>query len=222
MNRIRLVLAGSAAAVMAVALTSCGNAADTEATSPTPTPTVMQTPDEASAAAHNQADVMFARHMIPHHEQAIEMSDLIIEKPGIDPRVIELANEIKVAQNPEIEQMQSWLDQWGMPGDHRMPGDMPHHGDMNHEPMTPGMPGMDGMAGMMSPADMQALADSQGVDASRLFLDQMIEHHEGAITMAQDEIANGQFPEAVELAHSIITSQQQEIETMNQLLNSLS
>jgi uncharacterized protein (DUF305 family) len=90
--------------------------------------------------------------------------------------------------------------------------------------MMPGMPGMDdmpGMDGMMSPADMDALKNAQGVEASKLFLTQMIKHHQGAITMAQNEIKNGQFPDAVALAKSIATSQQKEIDTMNQILSSL-
>ena len=112
----------------------------------------------------------FAQGMIPHHEQAIEMSDMLLAKQGIDPQVVSLANEIKAAQGPEIEQMKGWLSQWGvsptttnspsssMPG---MPGhDMPG-GDM---------PGMSGGHGMMSEQDMAALQNAQGTEASRLFL----------------------------------------------------
>ena len=80
------------------------------------------------------------------------------------------------------------------------------------------MPGMDGM---MSPGDMSALNNAQGVEASKLFLTQMIAHHQGAITMAQNEIKNGQYAETVALAKSIATSQQKEIDTMNQILSSL-
>ena len=90
--------------------------------------------------------------------------------------------------------------------------------------MMPGMPGMDDMPrmqGMMSPAEMQALQNAQGVGASKLFLTQMIKHHQGAITMAQNEIKDGQFPDAVALAKSIASSQQKEIDTMNQILGSL-
>ena len=90
--------------------------------------------------------------------------------------------------------------------------------------MMPGMPGMGdmaGMEGMMSPADMQVLQDAQGVDASKLFLQQMIKHHQGAITMAQKEINTGQYPPAIALARSIATSQQQEINTMQGILASL-
>ncbi len=161
------------------------------------------------------------------------MSDMILAKQGIDPRVVDLAKQIKAAQGPEIEKMQGWLNQWGMPGMpgmtgmpgmNGMPGNAPSdHGGMHGSEM-PGMPGMDdmpGMDGMMSPADMQALQNAQGVEASKLFLTQMIKHHQGAITMAQNEIKNGQFPDAVALAKSIASSQQKEIDTMNQILSSL-
>ena len=83
------------------------------------------------------------------------------------------------------------------------------------------MPGMEGMAGMMFPEDMATLQNAQGVDASKLFLQQMIQHHQGAITMAQNEINTGQYPPAVAMAHSIVTSQQQEINTMQNILASL-
>jgi uncharacterized protein (DUF305 family) len=157
--------------------------------------------------------MMFARMMIPHHEQAIEMSDMMLEKQGIDPRVMDLATQIEAAQGPEIEQMQGWLNQWGM-------SDMPGHGGMKDSD-TAGMPGMEGMEGMMSPAQMAALDNATGVEASKLFLTGMIKHHEGALTMAQEEIKNGQFPDAVALAKSILESQQKEIDTMNEILKSL-
>ena len=83
------------------------------------------------------------------------------------------------------------------------------------------MDGMSPMMGMMSPADMDALNNAQGVEAGKLFLTQMIEHHQGAITMAQNEIENGEFPAAITLAETIVTSQQKEIDTMNQTLTSL-
>jgi uncharacterized protein (DUF305 family) len=80
---------------------------------------------------------------------------------------------------------------------------------------------MSGMDGMMSPADMDELKNAQGVEASKLFLTGMIKHHQGALTMARDEIKNGQFPDAVAMATSILDSQQKEIDTMNRILNSL-
>jgi len=79
---------------------------------------------------------------------------------------------------------------------------------------------MSGM-GMMSAADMEALKNADGVAASKLFLTGMITHHLGAITMAQNEIKDGQFPDAIALSKSIISGQQKEIDTMNQILSSL-
>ena len=187
---------------------------------------------------------MFTQHMIPHHQQAIEMSDMLLGKEGIDPRVLDLAKQIKAAQAPEIEQMQTWLTQWGMPTMPMRPGmdDMPGHSGMPSasatpsetgtpsQPMMPGMSdrpgmpgvsGMPGMDGMMSEEDMAALQNAQGVEASKLYLTQMVKHHQGAITMAQNEIKGGQYPDTVALARSIVTSQQQEIDTMNKILASL-
>ena len=133
-----------------------------------------------------------------------------------------LAEQIKAAQGPEITQLESWLEQWGEPTE------MPETGnnDMPGMDMDEGMDGMEGMEGMqmegmMSEEDMQALSDAQGTDAARLFLEQMIAHHEGAVDMAQTEIEDGQFPDAVEMARTIVDTQQQEIDTMRQLLTTL-
>ena len=73
----------------------------------------------------------------------------------------------------------------------------------------------------MSSDDMAALQNAQGVAAAKLYLTQMVQHHTGAIGMAQTEIGKGQNAEAIALAHSIVTSQQQEIDTMNRILASL-
>jgi uncharacterized protein (DUF305 family) len=150
----------------------------------------------------NAADSMFAMMMIPHHEQAIEMSDVILAKTGVDQDVLDLAQQIKDAQAPEIELMQSWLDDWGMPS-------------------SGGMDGMDHGNGMMSDDDMAALEAAEGADAARLFLQQMIEHHEGAIDMAQDALDDGANPEVLALAERIISAQTDEIATMEQLLADL-
>ena len=124
--------------------------------------------------------------------------------------------------------MRGWLTQWGVAGAPPMPGGMPGHdmpgnGDMPGMSGMPGhgnMPGMSG-DGMMSPADMTALQNAQGAEASRLFLTQMIEHHQGAISMAQSEIDNGEYGPAIEMARQISSSQQEEITSMEQLLKSL-
>ena len=154
------------------------------------------------SAEFDQADIMFAQMMIPHHEQAIEMSDIILAKDGVDPEVVELAEEIKAAQGPEIEQMESWLDEWGVPT--MMDDD--------------GMGGMDGMAGMLTEEEIDALEAADGATGTTLFLEGMIEHHEGAIDMAEQHQENGESDEALELSASIIETQTAEIERMQQLL----
>lgn len=201
-----------AALAAVAAIGACGNSATKEAAAPL-APSQIQTTASAQAVAHNRADMMFARMMIPHHQQAIEMSDLVLGKQGMDPRVVALATQIKAAQGPEIQQMQGWLDEWNMDMN-----DMPGHGDMGD---MPGHGGMGGMDGMLSPADMQSLRDARGVEANTLFLTGMIQHHEGAITMAQNEIKNGEFPEAIALSKAIVESQQKEIDTMNEILKTL-
>lgn len=155
----------------------------------------------SASADANTDDVMFARMMKEHHEQAIEMSDVLLSKDGVDERVVALAEEIKAAQEPEIQKMDQWLEDWGA--------------DMDS------MEGMDHGSGMMSEEDMQALEDATGPDAGRLFLEQMIQHHEGAVDMAQDEVDNGQNSDAIALAETIIDTQTDEIATMKEILATL-
>ncbi|MFK4116152.1 DUF305 domain-containing protein [Microbacterium sp. NPDC006705] len=157
----------------------------------------------AEAANANDADVMFAQMMIPHHTQAVEMSDTLLAKDGVDERVTALAEKIKAAQQPEIDQLEQWLEEWGA------------------EPAKDSMDGMDHGSGMMNEEDMQALDDATGNDASRLFLEQMTAHHEGAIEMAQDEVNNGQNPGATQMAQDIVDTQTAEITEMEDILATL-
>jgi len=201
--RRRLLTIGVAALAMLTTLTACNSDSSHEATHSGSTSSSVSS--SVAAQQHNQADVTFAQHMIPHHQQAIEMSDTVLAKQGIDARVIDMANRIKAAQGPEIQQMQSWLSQWGVPT----------------MPMTPGSMAGHDVSGMMSEQDMNDLKSAGGVEASKLFLTQMIAHHQGAITMGTDEIKNGQYPPAVSMAQSIVTGQQREITEMQGILASL-
>ncbi len=224
MQRHRYGYGVTALAAAALFVSACSGTASTGEASSVTTSMSTSAGAAADAGTHNDADVAFAQGMIPHHEQAIEMSDMLLGKQGVDPAVVSLADKIKGAQAPEIETMQGWLQQWGVPAAPATSGaDMPSHNMPGHDMSGGGgmgdMPGMGGGGhGMMSDADMAALQNAQGADAGRLFLEQMIEHHEGAIVMAQQEIDNGQFPAALDMARSIVSSQQAEIDEMQTLL----
>jgi uncharacterized protein (DUF305 family) len=158
-------------------------------------PSVSSTP---AAGPHNDADVMFASMMIPHHNQAIEMSDILLAKDDTDSEVAALAQKIKTAQGPEVAQMTGWLVGWG---EDPSTGGMQHGGD----------------DGMMSQAEMDALRNATGDAATQLFLDGMIKHHTGAIAMAKTELEEGANPDAKKLAQAIIDSQEAEIAEMRRL-----
>lgn len=164
--------------------------------------------DESSESAsdgHNDADVAFAQRMIPHHEQAIEMADMVLER-GASAEVKALATRIKEAQGPEIELMRGWLEQWG-------------EDTTNAEPHA-GMGSSDEPT-MMTDADMDDLEKASGAELDKLFLEMMIRHHEGAIAMAETEVSDGEFPDAVKLAKQIMQAQDAEIDEMRRLLRAL-
>ena len=160
----------------------------------------------SAASRHDDADVAFASGMVPHHRQAVQMSDVLLAKTGVDPDVVALATTIKAEQAPEIDRMTGWLTAWGAPA--------PTDGG--------GMGGMGGGAGMgdgmMTSEQLEALGSAQGRQAQTLFLQGMTAHHEGAVAMANAELTQGENADAKALAQSIVTSQQAEIDQMRQLL----
>ena len=201
MKRLTLISATAVAATLALA--GCASETGSESTMPGMdhgTASASPSAESSAAAEHNSADAMFAQMMIPHHEQAMEMSDMVLAKDGIDPAVTELAEDIKSAQGPEIKTMTGWLSAWG-------------------EPVA--MSGDHGMEGMMTEDDMAALEAAQGTEAARLFLTQMVKHHEGAVKMAQEETANGSNPDAVAQAEKMAKDQSGEIDKMKELLAGL-
>lgn len=157
------------------------------------------TSSSSESSSANDADITFAMQMVAHHEQAIEMAQMVLDKDGVDARVTELAQNIKDAQGPEIDTMNGWLDSWGASGS---------------------MDGMD-MGGTMSDADMAALKAASGPDANKLFLEQMTVHHEGAIDMAKTELQTGQNADALALAQKIVDDQTAEIARMKDILDTL-
>ncbi|MBT2520068.1 DUF305 domain-containing protein [Arthrobacter sp. ISL-28] len=157
----------------------------------------------AAAAEHNAADVAFAQMMIPHHAQAVEMSDTMLKKQNVPGEVTGLASKIKAAQGPEIETMTGWLKGWNEPT--QMPSGHSGHG----------------MEGMMSDEDMKKLDAAQGAEAAKLFLNQMIAHHAGAIVMAKAELTRGKNADVIQLSKEIVRAQEAEIEEMRKLLATL-
>jgi len=197
----RTFISGVVALVAALAFTGCAIAADRGAGMGDG----MDHDDmgrTGGSSEFNRADIMFAQMMIPHHEQAIEMSDLILAKDDVAPEVVELAEQITAAQGPEIEQMESWLDEWGAPS-------MMDADDVD---------GMGGMGGMLTDEELDELEAADGTTGTTLFLEGMIEHHEGAIDMAEQHQENGESDEALALSASIIETQAAEIERMQELL----
>ncbi|WIM98593.1 DUF305 domain-containing protein [Actinoplanes oblitus] len=202
-RRRRGLLAGAAACAVLL-VSACG---DTTTADPAATLTASPAAAGTSAStAHNDADVAFAQQMIPHHQSAIAMAKMATGHVG-DPRVAELADKIEAAQQPEISTMTRWLTAWNTP--------MPSAGGEAMEGMEHGdMAGIDEL-------DMTALMNAKGTPWDKEFLAVMVKHHQGAVTMAQQELANGTNSEAKSLAQKIITDQQAQIAEMKQIRASL-
>jgi uncharacterized protein (DUF305 family) len=207
--RHRVLVTVIAAAAVSAVLAACSGGTTTTIESSTP---AASAPATATAAA---GDVAFAQLMIPHHQQAVAMADLALQNAD-SAQVTALAKQIKAAQDPEITQMKGWLTMWGAP--------MTMEGSD-----ASGMPGMDhgGMDmggvtanGMMTAEDMAALGKAKGAEFDRMWLQMMINHHQGAIQMAEQVKATTTDPQVQQLADTIIAAQTAEIATMQQELSS--
>ncbi|MEV5315327.1 DUF305 domain-containing protein [Streptomyces sp. NPDC052610] len=196
-------LAAAAAAVSAgvLLLTACGGDGDGN-----------QGGNEAGTSGFNDADVLFAQQMIPHHEQALEMARLVDGRAG-DEEIKDIAGKIEQAQDPEIRTLKGWLKSWKQPTAAESASGMnhgSHGGDGGHE-----------SAGMMSDADMAELKGLKGAAFDRAFAEMMIEHHNGAVAMAEDERRDGRNGEAKGMADDIVESQSAEIERLQGVLDRL-
>jgi uncharacterized protein (DUF305 family) len=143
-------------------------------------------------------DVMFAQMMIPHHSQAVELAALA-KANTTNPVILDLASRIDGAQHTEIHTMEAWLESAGSPA-------------VDH-----GSHGMS-MPGMVGAADMAALEKASGSEFDALFLSHMIQHHEGAIDMANDVLATTMNDDVMALATAIVAAQTAEIAEMTGLL----
>lgn len=200
-----MINARRAAAASVLVLGLAGIAACAPGGSAPPPPPASSAPAHPGSTVspeHDQADVRFVKMMVPHHQQALRMAEIVLPKPGLDPQVRQMTEKIQREQGPEIATMQSWLDAW------------------NAGPAM-SLEQARGMQGLLSPDELAQLERADGAAASKLLLEQMIAHHEGAVSMSQPELQNGTNPQAKQLAHSIVASQRQQIQQMRSMLNDL-
>ena len=195
MTRLFAVLAAAAAALF---LSSCSGA---QTDGQTQHPKSDEPVITGQPAGYNADDVAFATNMIPHHQQAVELSALVPER-STNADVIALAQKISAAQQPEIEVMKVFVVQWN-----QNPESGSGHGGHGNT-----------MQGMVDDATMTKLKSLNGAAFDKLWLDSMISHHQGAIEMAKAEIANGDNVDAKALAKNIVTTQEAEIGQMKQML----
>ena len=166
---------------------------------------------QASDLSHVQytgADIKFMQGMIGHHAQAVEMVALVPSRTASDD-VRKLAQRIDVSQQDEMKMMREWLVARGQ----QIPDPRAHH-----------MMGSTLMPGMLSPEEMEHLAAAHGADFDRLFLEGMIKHHGGAITMVHELFATegaGQTPEIFSYASDVDADQRMEIDRMGSMLREL-
>lgn len=198
------IAAAGAALLLSATLAACAGTADEPSSGGEPTTAASPADETTDASLHNDADTEFAQMMIVHHEGAVEMADLAVERAGSE-EVRALGERIAAAQGPEIEQMTSWLEAWGE--------DLPAEADMGG--MDHGSMEMDGMD---QETVMGELSGLTGADFDRRFLELMIDHHRGAIEMAESHRVAGESAEAVRLSDEIIDAQTTEIAEMTELL----
>jgi uncharacterized protein (DUF305 family) len=188
MASARIVALSLAAAVV---LSGCGG------------PSVSEQPGASSNSVagtsqpiHNAVDVTFAQHMIPHHQQAVDMAAMVPSR-STNPTMGVIAIHISTDQQAEISMLEGFLKEWGAP--------------VNGGTMV--------MDGMVDQATMNELRSLTGPSFDRLWMDSMVGHHRGAVTMATEELAHGESPDALRMARIIVNVQQREISYLTDLLS---
>lgn len=188
------------------------------------------TSDQIAALAeeqgHNEADVTYLVLMIEHHAQALEMTDLVperYEREGIE----RIADRISAAQGPEITAMESWLEEnvFGPARENPahqnfcgLEGEGTHHGGEGDVPRCELEVDHADMPGMASEEELERLAAAQGEEFDRLFVELMTIHHEGAVTMAEEVLADGKDQTVMRMANDVIAEQNADIARMEQIL----
>ena len=163
----------------------------------------------AREPGNDSAEAGFARDMMVHHAQAVEMAEIIEDKTEND-RIETLATDITLTQQAQIGQMQGWLNLWDLP----LAGTEPAMDWM-------GMSNEGRMPGMASPEEINRLRDLPPEEADELFLQLMIPHHEAAIPMSNAALERTSNPAVERLANAIVSSQEAEISIMRELLRDM-
>ena len=171
-------------------------------------PSKVITADQVNALApprFTAADAQFMQGMIGHHAQALEMTSLLSTR-STDPDMKKMAHRIELSQADEIKMMKEWLQARRQP----LPDEHAHHGD-----------GAKLMPGMLTADEMKRLAAATGAEFDRLFLDYMIKHHLGALTMVKGLFATpgaGQESDVFAFASDVDADQRMEIDRMGAML----
>ncbi|NVD45066.1 DUF305 domain-containing protein [Qipengyuania atrilutea] len=217
-RRLALALAGSSLAALATAA-SAQDAPIVQPGAPGAAPRTISS-DEAVKLAESRyspADVKFLQYMIPHHAQALTLSNLVDGRSN-NPVLTDVAERIEAGQMDEIEFMRDWLRSRGQP----LEADMhaAHHaGGTMH--MADGLV----MTGMATPADIEELSNLQGTAFERKFLTLMIAHHRGAIDMVDwllEQSGSAYDPVLLEFVNGVRADQVSEVDKMNARLSTLS
>ncbi len=211
--RARPLALAATAITLTGLLAACGSTSATSGGATAPAGSTASATSTQALAPGSASDVAFAQMMIPHHQQALEMADLAA-KYATSAEVKALADQIRTAQTPEIEQMTSWLTAWDAPT--VMPSSSGGDGGMDGMDMG----GMGGDSGLMSEADMATLGNARGAAFDRIWLMMMIAHHQSAITMSQQVLTDTTNPAVKTLATAVTVGQATEIATMQKLLAS--
>jgi len=203
LHRITLV------ACLAIGVSACASGAVEPPTSAPPPVAVTRT-----HAPYTEADVAFMQGMIAHHGQALEMTALVPAR-STNQMLHALSARIEQTQLNEIERMVGWLEARGetVPD----PAAYREHSAGGHEDHSGHMPGM------LTPAEMAQLAGASGTQFDRLFLESMIRHHEGALTMVAELQAagGGNEAEVYIFAADVDADQRAEIARMQSMLNQI-
>lgn len=166
---------------------------------------------EKARVGYTGDDVRFMQGMIGHHAQAIVMADMVKSRTRREQMHL-MAERITISQRDEIAFMERWLK---TRGEEVPPADAHHHAAMGHGALMPGM---------LTQAELDTLAKASGTEFDKLFLQYMIKHHEGALSMVRElftKPSSGQQPELFVFASDVDADQSAEIKRMRALLSQL-